>query len=131
MLKFSPSSCPDQSLLLLQRNNCSCSFCDIACRTQRAQGCPHSSSEDTNPSPAPLLKARLEAAGSSGLSAGLFLLFQGSSSEDISPSPSPSLFLRAQERRGERSCRKDEDGGQVREEVGREQQLMLGVPGER
>lgn len=36
MLKVSPSSCLNQSLLLLQRNSCLCSFSDITWRLQGA-----------------------------------------------------------------------------------------------
>ena len=39
MLRFSPSSHPNPSPLLLQRNSRLCSFCDTAWRPQGAQGC--------------------------------------------------------------------------------------------
>ena len=49
-LNFNSSSCPNQSLLLLQRNSCICSFSDATWRPQRAHSCPHNSSVDTGPS---------------------------------------------------------------------------------
>lgn len=91
-LNFNSSSCPNQSLLLLQRNSCICSFSDATWRPQRAHSCPHSSSVDTGPS-FPFAQTHLEAAGSSGLFARLSPLSQHSSSEDASPSP--PCFLRA------------------------------------
>ena len=87
-----PSSCPNQ-IFLLQKNSCDCSFSDTTGKLQGAQGCPHSSSENTSPSPALFLRAHLEAAGSSRLSSGLLLVTQHSNSMDTSPSP--ALFLGA------------------------------------